>query len=152
MIMANVDGIDNGKRNRAPDMAAHRFPIQWTGDIGPSFDFLRRAVENAVHAGVAASFAYESDDLGGHTSDPSPEGYIRWIEYGSLSLIYRPHCTNNLKRMPWAFGEDAERVARDYPQMRYRLLPTFYAAARENCETGEPILRRLDLDFPDHPE
>ena len=123
MIMANVDGIDNGKRNQPPDMAVHRFPIQWTGDIGPSFDFLRRAIENAVHAGVASAFAYESDDLGGHTSDPSPEGYVRWIEYGALSPIYRPHCTRNLKRMPWAFGDDAQKIARDYVQMRYRLLP-----------------------------
>ena len=149
MIMANVDGIDNGKRNQPPDMAVHRFPIQWTGDIGPSFEFLRRAVENAVHAGVASAFAYESDDLGGHTSDPSPEGYIRWIEYGALSPIYRPHCTRNLKRMPWAFGDDAEKIVRDYVQMRYRLLPLLYASAHENYETGEPILRRLDLDYPD---
>ena len=152
MIMANVDGIDNGKRNQPPDMAVHRFPIQWTGDIGPSFDFLRRAVENAVHAGVASAFAYESDDLGGHTSDPSPEGYVRWIEYGALSPIYRPHCTRNLKRMPWAFGDDAEKIARDYVQMRYRLLPLLYASAHENYETGEPILRRLDLDYPDQKE
>ena len=34
--------------------------------------------------------------------------------------------------------------------MRYRLLPVFYAAARENYETGEPLLRRLDLEFPQY--
>ena len=53
LIMANVDGIDNGIRKRPMDVAAHRFPIQWTGDIGPGYDFLRRAVENAVYSGVA---------------------------------------------------------------------------------------------------
>lgn len=148
MIMANVDGIDNGIRNRPPDVAAHRFPIQWTGDIGPGYDFLRRGVENAVHSGVQALFPYESEDLGGHTSDPGTEQYIRWIEYGALSPVYRPHCTHNLKRMPWAFGPEAEKVARRFLNMRYRLLPVFYAAARENYETGEPLLRRLDLDYP----
>ena len=152
LIMANVDGIDNGIRKRPPDVAAHRFPIQWTGDTGPSLDFLRRGVENAVYSGVQAVFPYMSEDLGGHTSNPTTEGYIRWIEYGALSPVYRPHCTHNLMRMPWSFGPEAERVARRFVNMRYRLLPIFYAAARENYETGEPILRRLDLDYPDFPE
>ncbi len=148
MIMANVDGTDNGRRTRAPDVTAHRFPIQWTGDIRPSFATLRQSIANAVHAGVAAAFPYQSDDLGGHVADPTPEGYVRWIEYGALSPVYRPHCTRNLQRMPWAFGPEAERITRDYVRMRYRLLPTLYAAAHENYLTGEPVLRRLDLDFP----
>ncbi|HTI99549.1 MAG TPA: TIM-barrel domain-containing protein, partial [Dongiaceae bacterium] len=152
MIMVNVDGIDNGMRNRPMNVAAHTYPIQWTGDIGPSSLYLKNAVENAVHSGVQALFPYESDDLGGHTSDPTPEGYIRWIEYGALSPIYRPHCTYNLTRMPWTFGPEAEWTARRFVNLRYRLLPVFYAAARENYDTGEPILRRLDLDYPQYPE
>ena len=152
LIMANVDGIDNGMRLRPMDVAAHRFPIQWTGDIGPAYDYLRRAVENAVYSGTQSLFPYESDDLGGHVANPTPEQYIRWIEYGALSPIYRPHCTHNLKRMPWEFGPEAETVARRFVDMRYRLLPVFYAAAHENYATGEPLLRRLDLDYPQFPE
>jgi alpha-glucosidase (family GH31 glycosyl hydrolase) len=152
LIMANVDGIDNGIRKRPMDVAAHRFPIQWTGDIGPGYDFLRRAVENAVHSGVQSLFPYESDDLGGHVANPTTDQYIRWIEYGALSPIYRPHCTHNLERMPWVFGPEAESVARRFLDMRYRLLPVFYAAAHENYETGEPLLRRLDLDYPQFTE
>ncbi len=148
LIMANVDGIDNGIRKRPMDAAAHRFPFQWTGDIGPGFDFLRRAVENAVYSGMQSLFPYESDDLGGHVANPTSEQYIRWIEYGALSPVYRPHCTHNLERMPWVFGPVAENVARRFLDLRYRLLPVFYAAAHENYETGEPLLRRLDLDYP----
>jgi Glycosyl hydrolases family 31/PA14 domain/Domain of unknown function (DUF5110) len=148
LIMANVDGIDNGKRLRPPDVASHRFPFQWSGDIGPGFEYLRRGVENAVQAGVNAAFPYMSEDLGGHTSNPTTEAYIRWIEYGALSPVYRPHCTHNLERMPWAFGPEAERIARNFVDLRYRLLPVFYAASHDNYETGEPLLRRLDLEFP----
>lgn len=152
LIMANVDGIDNGHRNRPMNVASHRFPFQWTGDIGPAPEYLRRGVENAVHAGIQSLFPYMSEDLGGHTSDPTAEGYIRWIEYGALSPVYRPHCTHNHERMPWAFGPKAETVARNFLNMRYRLLPVFYAAAHENYETGEPLLRRLDLYYPDFSE
>lgn len=152
LIMANVDGIDNGIRNRPMNVASHRFSIQWTGDIHPGYDYLRRGVENAVHAGVCSMFPYMSEDLGGHVADPTPEGYIRWIQYGALSPIYRPHCTYNHERMPWAFGPQAEIVARRFLDMRYRLLPIFYSAAHENYETGQPILRRLDLYYPQYAE
>jgi hypothetical protein len=152
LIMANVDGIDNGIRKRPMDVAAHRFPFQWTGDIGPGYDFLRRAVENAVYSGVQSLFPYESDDLGGHVANPTTEQYIRWIEYGALSPVYRPHCTHNLERMPWVFGPEAENIARRFVNLRYRLLPVFYTAAHENYETGEPLLRRLDLDYPQFAE
>ncbi len=152
MTMANVDGIDNGIRNNPPDVATHRYAIQWTGDIQPTMTYLNYAVENAVHSGVQSLFPYESDDLGGHVSDPSPGDYIRWIEYGALSPIYRPHCTLNLMRMPWTFGPEADWTARRFINMRYRLLPEFYAAARLNFDTGEPIIRRLDLDYPQYVE
>ncbi len=152
LIMANVDGIDNGIRNRPMDVSSHRYPYQWTGDIGPGWEFLRRAVENAVYSGAQSAFPYESDDLGGHTSNPTTEQYIRWMEYGALSPVYRPHCTHNLERMPWVFGPEAETDVRNYLDMRYRLLPVFYAAAHENYETGQPLLRRLDLYFPQYPE
>ncbi|HXI72846.1 MAG TPA: TIM-barrel domain-containing protein [Verrucomicrobiae bacterium] len=152
MIMVNVDGLDNGIRNNPMNVAAHRYSIQWTGDIEPYMSYLGYAVQNAVHAGVQSLFPYESDDLGGHRSDPSPGDYIRWIEYGALSPIYRPHCTMGLTRMPWTFGPEAEWMARRLINLRYRLLPEFYAAAKNNYDTGEPILRRLDLDYPEYTE
>lgn len=152
LIMANVDGIDNGIRNRPPNVAAHRYSIQWTGDTYASMDYLNYGVQNAVHAGVHWAFPYMSEDLGGHNGNTAPVDYLRWIEYGALSPIYRPHCTMGLARMPWTFGSQAEWVARRYLNLRYRLLPEFYAAAHLNYETGEPILRRLDLDYPQYAE
>jgi len=65
IIMANVDGIDNGLRDRPMDVNAHTYPIQWTGDIQPTMTYLNYAIENAVNSGVACLFPYESDDLGG---------------------------------------------------------------------------------------
>jgi alpha-glucosidase (family GH31 glycosyl hydrolase) len=151
MIMANVDGIDNGIRHRPMDVNAHTYPIQWTGDIQPTMTYLNYAVKNAVHSGVACLFPYESDDIGGFINDPSPSDYIRWIEYGTLSPVYRPHANFDLNRMPWTLGAEAEWTARRFVNLRYRLLPVFYAAARNNYDTGEPILRRLDLDYPQYP-
>ena len=152
MIMANVDGIDNGIRNRPMDVNAHTYPVQWTGDIQSTMTYLNYAVENAVNSGVACLFPYESDDIGGFVSDPSPGDYVRWVEYGTLSPVYRPHANFGLNRMPWTFGPEAEWTTRRFVNLRYRLLPTLYAAARNNYDTGEPLMRRLDLDYPQYPE
>ena len=95
---------------------------------------------------------YVSADLGGHTSEVEPEMYARWLQYGALSPIMRVHCTKPYSRMPWLYGEDLESVAHTYIDMRYRLLPLFYALAHENYETGLPMARRLDIDYPQYEE
>ena len=106
--------------------------------------------EETVVFAIELAGAFVSDFKGRFVSDSTVEGYIRWIQFGALSPIYRPHCTMSLSRMPWTFGPTAEAVARRFLNMRYRLLPLFYAAARQNYETGEPLLRRLDLDYPQY--
>lgn len=148
VIMANTDGIDNGFRRDPPDVAAHRFSVQWTGDTGANWTFLRRAVENAVQGGVEGLNPWINDDLGGHAGSPSPELYIRFMQYGSLCPIMRPHSTRDQERAPWAFGPEAQAIVGDYVRLRYRLLPLLYASARESYDTGEPVVRRLDLDYP----
>lgn len=152
LIMANVDGIDNGYLNRPPDIAAHRYSIQWTGDTTCDDASLQREVRNAVYNGVFQPFAYTSTDLGGHMGTPTTEQYCRWVQFGALSPIFRLHCTAGITRDPWAFDDPAEEVVREYLRMRMRLLPVFYAAARDNYDTGEPILKRCDLNYPGYAE
>jgi alpha-D-xyloside xylohydrolase len=65
-----------------------------------------------------------------------------------MSAIFRLHCGRDDTRDPWKYQDPAEDVTRDYLQMRMRLLPVFYYAARENYETGMPILKRCDLNYP----
>ena len=151
-IMANVDGIDNGYLNRAPDIAVHRYNMQWTGDTTCDDESLQREIRNAVYSGVYQPFAYTSTDLGGHIGTPTTEQYCRWVQYGAFSPIFRLHCTVGTTRDPWAYDDPAEDVVREYVQMRMRLLPVFYTAARDNYDTGDPILKRCDLNYPGYAE
>ncbi|MDR3690797.1 MAG: glycoside hydrolase family 31 protein [Fimbriimonas sp.] len=152
-IMTNAQGIDNGFERYPPQPAGHRYPMMWTGDTGSRFDFLKRGVENGVDRGVLALQPYTHEDLGGHTGPtPSPELYIRYLEYGCLSPITRVHCTLGQDRHPWAYGPEAEQIVSNYIKLRYRLLPTIYSAAQHACDDGTPILRRCDLYWPTFPE
>lgn len=148
LIMTNFQGIDNGIRNYAPQAAGHRYPIWWTGDTHGTWAYLQRGLQNGVDMGVLALSPYVGEDLGGHMDRPSPELYVRFLQYGCLSPTTRVHCTRGLTRYPWEFGPEAERIVTDYVNLRYRLLPTLYSAAHRAYEDGTPLLRRCDIEWP----
>ncbi len=154
MIMANNYGIGNGKRNKPTHISAHRFPICWTGDTNPEWSYLKMGIENGVEGGVTFLLPYVNEDIGGHCHVQSktfyPELFTRCAQFGALSPVTRFHCTRGETRFPWAWGEKAENIIRDYLHLRYRLLPTIYAAARVAYEDGTPILRRCDIEWPEH--
>ncbi len=157
LIMANVDGVLHGKWYYASDLSAHRYSIQWTGDIGANSDALAQEIYTAVFGGAEVGLPYMSSDIGGHNAPVTDEMYARWMQYGALSTICRVHCTSDRYihqggRMPWLFGETAEEVAHTYLDMRYRLLPLFYSLARENYDSGLPIMQRLDIQYPEYVE
>ena len=152
LIMGNVDGVNNGVITYAPELAAHRYSIQWTGDINTDAYALDQEIKDLIFAGAEMGLPYVSSDLGGHTSEVTNEMYVRWIQYGALSNICRVHCTKPYSRMPWLYGATAEAVTKEYVGMRYRLLPLFYELAHENYTTGLPIMRRLDINYPQYAE
>lgn len=152
LIMANVDGIWNGTMTNPSDLSAHRFTLQWTGDIGTGVRELEKEIFNAIYGSNVMGIPYVSADIGGHVSEVSPDMYVRWIQFGALSPIMRVHCTRPFSRMPWLYGETAEAVTHTYVNMRYRLLPLYYALAHENYETGLPLLKRLDILYPQYAE
>ena len=152
LILSNADGINNGRLDGPSHPAAHRFPVWWTGDTWADWFHLRMGVENGVTSGVRSLLPYVHEDLGGHHGQPGEELYVRFMQYGAFSPVARIHCTTNAHRYPWKYGVEAEKIVGEYFRLRYRLLPTLYAAAAEAGRTGEPLMRRCDLEWPDRPE
>lgn len=153
MIMGNGDGIDTGMFSRASNLTSHRYSIQWTGDTWQTSSSLKQEIESVVRTGVLNATPYLCSDAGGHAGQLSDNGYVRWSQYASLSPIFRYHSAGGVaNRAPWQYGESAQEDALEYVNMRYRMLPIFYALAHENYETGLPINRRLDINYPGYIE
>jgi alpha-glucosidase (family GH31 glycosyl hydrolase) len=152
LIMANVEGIRNGYLSQVATPSTHRYPIWWTGDTTAEWQYLRLGVWNAVDLGVESLLPYVNEDLTGHRGMPSPELYVRFMQYGAFSPVMRLHCDKEVTREPWAFGAEAEAIVSDYIRLRYRLLPYLYSAAARAAADGTPILRRCDLEWPEFPE
>ena len=69
--------------------------------------------------------------VGKSSVDATDELYIRWLEYSAFTPIQEFFSSKPTKgRFPWVFGAEAQRIFRQYTELRYRLLPFRYSNAQ----------------------
>lgn len=149
VIMGNADNVANGCYDRIHSSASHRYSVQWTGDIGSDANALAQEIVTLIKCGDNA-IPYINSDCGGHLGNPDKEQFIRWMQFGTLSPVFRPHCTNIVERTrePWVYDEKTLDIVREYNNLRYRLLPVIYKSAYAAYEKGEPIFKALGWNYP----
>eukprot|EP00927_Polykrikos_kofoidii_P060823 TRINITY_DN55730_c0_g1_i1.p1 TRINITY_DN55730_c0_g1~~TRINITY_DN55730_c0_g1_i1.p1 ORF type:complete len:809 (+),score=96.46 TRINITY_DN55730_c0_g1_i1:148-2574(+) len=137
-------------------LADHRYPVWWTGDN--NFLQLSQAVADMVDAGLQLK-PYVHPDCGGHSGDLGPpeyeypgEVYTRWAQFCAFGTIFRMHSSPNIGRQPWKYGFVAENITRAFLHMRMAMQPMLVAAGRRASSDGTPVVRRLDLEFPEFAE
>ena len=124
--------------------------LTWSGDVARSFGGLSLQPRLMLGMGLSG-LAYHNSDIGGFAFGPTtPELYIRWMQYGTLSPIARAH-GSRYPTEPWEYGAEAEAIARSFIELRYRLLPYLYTLAWENSRTGMPLARPLFFLDPGDP-
>ncbi|MFC7211883.1 alpha-xylosidase [Natronoarchaeum sp. GCM10025321] len=133
---------------RAGWTGSQRFPVHWGGDPQTSFNGMAAALRGGLSASLSG-IGYWSHDIGGFRGEPSTETYIRWSQFGLLSSHSRCHGTT--PREPWAFGEEAVEIFKQFARLRYRLMPYIYSEAEVTSRTGYPIVRPLLFEFEDDP-
>ncbi|HPR34546.1 MAG TPA: glycoside hydrolase family 31 protein [Anaerolineaceae bacterium] len=136
--------------SRWPGLGGHRYPIGFSGDTIVSWESLAFQPEMTATASNVA-YGWWSHDIGGHCEGTEdPELYLRWVQFGVFSPIFRLHSTNNefIDRRPWAFGKDILENARSAMQLRHSLLPLIYTANWLNAEQGEPLILPMYYSYP----
>jgi hypothetical protein len=75
------------------------------------------------------------------------------MQFGTFCPVARAHgagpAVGGQDTEPWVFGAAAEEICRDYIRFRYQLLPYLYTLARENHDTGMPLVRPLFFADPE---
>jgi alpha-D-xyloside xylohydrolase len=91
---------------------------------------------------------YHSSDIGGFygAEQPTAELFLRWLQATVFCSHIRVHGIG--EREPWAFGEEAETIARKWLAFRYRLIPYLEHVIRVATSTGLPVMRAMPLAFP----
>ena len=137
---------------RAAFAGSQRYAAVWTGDNVSSWEHLGLAVPMLLSLGISG-VPFAGSDVGGFFGSPSAELFVRWMQLGTFSPLFRNHSIFASRRQePWAFGEVAEEAARSAVELRYRLLPYLYTLFAEHARNGLPPMRPLVLHYADDDE
>lgn len=115
----------------------------WSTDVSRSWGGLEPQVRIMLNAGLCG-LGYMSSDLGGFAVDPEnpyqPELYMRWLEMGLFTPIFRTHAQQYAE--PFNYPDYADALL-ELAKERYRMLPYNYTLAYENAATGRPLARPI---------
>ncbi len=127
--------------------------IPWTGDVNRSWGGLKPQVELSLTMGLLG-LGYTHSDLGGFAGGEvfDAELYLRWLLYGVFQPVYRPHAQEHIAAEPVFHDRETRRLAREFIELRYRLLPYIYTLAFENALTGMPMMRPLFFEDESDPD
>ncbi|MEP7062095.1 MAG: TIM-barrel domain-containing protein [Betaproteobacteria bacterium] len=133
---------------RAGWAGSQRYPIGWGGDPQSDWEGLAASVRGALSLGLSGT-PFHATDIGGYygSAQPSPELYLRWLQVAVFSSHMRVHGIG--EREPWAFGAQAEAIARKWLAFRYRLIPYLETVIAEATRTGAPVMRAMPYAFAD---
>lgn len=153
MARATHDGAKkylHGKRpfvlTRAGYAGIQRFAALWTGDNVSTEEHLLLGARMISGLGLSG-VPYAGFDVGGFIGEASPDLFTRWIQLGAFTPFFRGHTMiNSRDAEPWAFGEEAEEISRNYIALRYRMMPYLYSLFYQASQTGMPVVRSLALN------
>ncbi|NLR64824.1 DUF4968 domain-containing protein [Chitinophaga varians] len=151
MVRASYEGTREALQKRpflltrAAYSGSQRYSAIWTGDNRAEEDHMLLGVRLLNSLGVSG-FPFAGMDVGGFTGNPSVGLYTRWMQIGAFIPYFRNHTGVNTKSAePWAFGEEALEITRNYVNLRYHMLPYLYSTMYAASRTGMPVMRTLAL-------
>jgi alpha-glucosidase len=158
MIRSSYEGM-KAATNKRPFMLTRsgyaglqRYSAIWTGDNRAEDEHMLLGVRLLNSLGLSG-VAFTGMDIGGFTGTPTPALYARWMQIGAFNPYFRNHAAYDSRSSePWTYGAQVEDVARNYINLRYRLMPYLYAAFHEAADTGEPVMRSLAIDYTHEPK
>ena len=149
---------DKGERpfiyHRWGGLGSHRYQVGFSGDCKVSWDTLA-AIPWFTATASNVGYGYWGHDIGGHHNPAGDDGrngelFTRWLQSGVFTPIFKTHCTKDpaIERRIWRYPEYFTAL-RDALNLRYRLAPYIYTAARETYETGVSMCRPMYYDSPE---
>jgi alpha-D-xyloside xylohydrolase len=135
----------------------------WSGDIGSTFEDLRRQIPAGLNIGLSG-IPWWTTDIGGFKggdigSASFRELVVRWFQFGVFSPLCRLHGIRQPVTMSgaeetgapnelWSFGTEAYEILRRWLGLREHLRPYVMGTMQEAHTEGLPPMRPLFLNFP----
>ncbi len=157
-ILNHYMHLDSGrlpaKRNmflgRPTTLVDHRYPISYSGKTLVSWNTLRELPFRYLNM-ANSGLSWWSFDVGGnHGGIEEDELYVRYIELGVFSPIFRFHAARGkyYKREPWKWDIRTFNIAKYYLQLRHRLIPYLYTEGYKYHVDGKPLIEPFYYQLP----
>ncbi len=131
-------------------VAAHRYPVLYSGDLKVSWEnFKSMPFFNLSASNIGV--CWWSHDIGGFSGGiEEPELYIRSVQLGTFSPILRFHTAGGkyYKREPWRWDNRTSGIASRYLRLRHRLTSYLYTEAYKYYKTGVMMFQPLYYYLP----
>jgi len=144
---------------RSATAGGQSMPVHWGGDSTSTFESMAETLRGGLSLAMSG-FGYWSHDIGGFEGTAAPAVFKRWVAFGLLSSHSRLHGSESY-RVPWLFDqaegmaeedpESAVSVTRKFAELKRCLTPYLVHAGRTAATAGTPILRPMQLAFPEDP-
>lgn len=145
----SADISRDGKRplilSRFAGAGSQRYPLGFSGDTvqtWKSLNFQPYFTSTASNIG----YSWWSHDIGGHCRGyRDDELYLRWLQYGVFSPINRLHSTSNefMGKEPWMYNKFVEKTAKEFLQLRHRLIPYLYSMNHRTVKDGRCLIEPM---------
>lgn len=153
MVRASYEGAKKafGKRpfilTRSGYAGFQRYAAMWTGDNVATDEHMLLGVCLLNSLGLSG-VPFTGMDIGGFTGNASVPLYERWIQLGAFNPYFRNHTAVNTRSSePWTYGEEALEIARNFINLRYKLMPYLYSTFYEATQDGLPVMRSLAINY-----
>ena len=140
----NMRGMNQTREGYA---GIQRYPYIFAGDWPSEWQYFEPVIKAGLNIGLSGVGNW-AHCMGGFEHVADPELYIRWTQFGLMSPIAHLFGMEHPNyKEPWNYGEEAQRIFKQYDELRYRLIPYLYSTSYQNHKTGKPIMRALVLDY-----
>ncbi|WP_417887935.1 glycoside hydrolase family 31 protein [Zunongwangia sp.] len=147
----DYNGIRGMNHTREGYAGIQRYPFIWAGDWPSEWQYFEPVIKAGLNIGMSG-VGYWSHNMGGFEHVADPELYIRWCQFGFFSPISHLFGMEHPNyKEPWNYGEEAQKIFKQYDDFRYSLIPYIYSTAYQNHKTGMPLMRALVLDYQEDP-
>ena len=134
---------------RSATAGGQSMPVHWGGDSTSTYASMAETLRGGLSLALTG-FGFWSHDIGGFEGTPDAGVFKRWTAFGLLGSHSRFHGSNSY-RVPWAFDEESVDVTRRFTHLKMRLMPYLYQQGRDAAATGIPLMRPMQLEFPEDP-
>ena len=145
------DGIPRVILSRYGGLGSHRYPVGFSGDSVATWESLAFQPELTATA-ANVGYGWWSHDIGGHMAGSgSPELYLRWVQFGVFSPIFRVHSSRNPYnvRLPWEFDGETGRALQDAFKLRGNLIPYIATHLARHTEGDLPLCTPMYYHYPE---